>query len=103
MYCWATFCVGVFPPMGRVIWKARDTPGSWEVLHTSQAPTSCLLSTSVYQVKVANDHKMQYMFDVVWYEVNERKVKPVTRSQTQGLLAWAVSALTTELQPPDNH
>ena len=79
MYCWATFCVGVFPPMRRVIWKARDTPGSWEVLHTSQASTSCLLSTSVYQVKVANSTnwplqcKTQYTFDIVRYEVNESK------------------------------
>ena len=77
MYCWATFCVGVFPPMGRVIWKARDTPGSWEVLHTSQASTSCLLSTSVYQVKVENSpnwplqckiHAIHVWYCTVWGE-----------------------------------
>ena len=95
--------------MGRVIWKARDTPGSWEVLHTSQASTSWLLSTSVYQVKVANSPnwplkcKMQYMFDVVRYEVNERKVKAVTQESNPGPVVWAVSALTTELLPPGSH
>ena len=94
--------------MGRVIWKARDTPGSWEVLHTSQASTSWLLSISVYQVKVANSPnwplkcKMQYMFDVVQYEVNESESShPGVKPRTHGLSCqcshhWA----TTTRQPP---
>ena len=93
--------------MERVIWKARDTPGSWEVLHTSQTSTSCLLSTSVYQVKVANSPnwplkcKMQYMFDVVQYEVSESESShPGVKPRTHGLSCqcshrWA----TTTRQP----